>query len=191
MPRHSKIGERHGRLTVVAESGDGQTLQCFCDCGRPHTLNRDAWKKTRSCGCLRRDHAASLNTQHGMTGSPTYISWQGMIRRCTNPSAADYHRYGGRGITVCQRWRDFSAFLEDMGERPAGLTLDRIDNNRGYEPGNCRWSTVTEQNRNRRPRSACKRGHELIGGNVEGEGDGRRRCLACRRLRRAQYREAP
>lgn len=190
MQRHSKIGERYGRLTVVAESDDGQTLQCLCDCGHPHSLNRGAWRKTQSCGCLRRDHAASLNTQHGMTGSPTYNSWQSMIRRCTNPRAADYDRYGGRGITVCQRWRDFSAFLDDMGVRPPGHTLDRVDNDRGYEPSNCRWATTSEQNLNRRPRSTCKRGHELVGGNVYVDGDGRRRCLACRRLRRVQYRKA-
>ena len=72
-----------------------------------------------------------------------------MIRRCTNPNDATYQRYGAKGISVCERWRDFAAFLADMGERPSGRTLDRVDNHRNYEPGNCRWSTVAEQNANR------------------------------------------
>lgn len=82
--------------------------------------------------------------------SPTYYSWAAMVSRCTNPKRNNWHLYGGRGIAVCDRWREFAAFLADMGERPPGTSLDRIDPSKGYSKGNCRWATRTEQNRNRR-----------------------------------------
>lgn len=82
--------------------------------------------------------------------SPTYHSWASMVKRCTNPNATRWGHYGGRGITVCARWRTFANFLVDMGEKPPGLSIDRIDNGRGYEPGNCRWATHREQCRNKR-----------------------------------------
>lgn len=88
--------------------------------------------------------------KHGMIGTPTYRSWASMVTRCRNPNSTQYAYYGGRGITVCERWLDFRSFLEDMGERPAGTSIDRIDNSRNYEPGNCKWATRAEQNRNRR-----------------------------------------
>lgn len=85
-----------------------------------------------------------------MSRTSTYAVWRSMLARCMNPKAKDYPRYGGRGITVCERWRTFENFLADMGERPAGLTLEREDGSRGYEPRNCKWATPTEQARNRR-----------------------------------------
>ena len=86
-----------------------------------------------------------------MSYSPTYRSWRSMIRRCTDPGLKNFAAYGGRGVGVCERWRkSFSAFLEDVGERPAGKTLDRLDNDKNYEPGNCRWATRAEQDKNRR-----------------------------------------
>jgi hypothetical protein len=89
--------------------------------------------------------------EHGHYGSPTYLSWANMIQRCTNPKQKAYKYYGGRGIKVCKRWRDFRHFLADMGVRPEGMSLDRWPNKNGnYKPGNCRWATQTEQIANRR-----------------------------------------
>lgn len=88
--------------------------------------------------------------RHGYFGTPTYESWCAMKKRCLNPRHPAFARYAGRGISICDRWMAFENFLADMGERPAGTSLDRIDNSGGYEPGNCRWATRSEQNRNTR-----------------------------------------
>jgi hypothetical protein len=87
---------------------------------------------------------------HGQWGTPIHKVWSMMLQRCGNPKHNRFHRYGGRGITVCDRWRSFQNFFEDMGARPPGMTLDRRDNDRGYEPGNCRWATRKEQSKNQR-----------------------------------------
>lgn len=155
-------GDRFGRYTVVARApsrGECRGLWlCHCDCGTEKVVAANVLRNgnTRSCGCLRRESVCARNTKHGhKTGgryTPEYIAWSNIIARCTNPRMHAYPRYGGRGITVCDRWRrDFPTFLADMGAKPsARMQIDRIDNDRGYEPGNCRWATPSDNSRNRR-----------------------------------------
>jgi len=153
------VGHRFGRLVVteISRGDDGRLLaNAVCDCGG-RTLKRVKSlldKGAKSCGCLRSE--ARHQRTHGETlrknPSAEYNSWIGMKGRCNNPNHPRWNDYGGRGITVCSKWdEDFSAFLSDMGRRPsAHHTLDRIDNNKGYEPANCRWATKQEQSSNTR-----------------------------------------
>ena len=127
---------------------------CHCGTRFEAMVSNVVRRHTRSCGCEQ--HLGMSRPTHGHfigdKPSPTYKSWQAMIARCTNPKHPHYKHYGGRGIKICEAWlKSFPAFLADVGERPDGLTLDRKDNEGNYEPGNCRWATVLEQNRNRRP----------------------------------------
>jgi hypothetical protein len=154
-------GDRYGRLTVVRYFGivaTGKAYVCRCDCGTELVL-RSAYLRTgdtRSCGCLKRDDTVNRFTTHAMAGTRTHNSWRAMLERCRLPSHPQYHNYGGRGITVCERWREFANFLADMGERPDDLTLDRINVNGNYEPGNCRWADRATQGRNRRKANALR-----------------------------------
>jgi hypothetical protein len=153
-------GMRYGRLAVIGLSHRSARRQshwsCICDCGRQIVVRKDSLTGGRSlsCGCLRGERVSAATSTHHLTGSPEWWAWVHMNQRCFNPRNRSYPRYGGRGITVCERWRGkegFPAFLIDMGHRPSkSHSIDRINNDKGYCPQNCRWATIGEQNRNTR-----------------------------------------
>lgn len=146
------IGERYGRLTILSlhsMNGKRVHLLCACDCGRQTIAREDCLKSgnTRSCGCLQRE-SIKANTKHGMWLTRTYRIWAGMKSRCSESCTVKRHLYVDKGIRVCERWQQFENFLEDMGEAPDGLTLERLDGDKNYEPGNCVWATYKQQANN-------------------------------------------
>jgi hypothetical protein len=152
------VGQQFGRLTVInmvwKTEHNGTRMQvcrCVCSCGTKRRVDPRDLKigATVSCGCRMREAPIT----HNRCYSGTYNSWRAMIERCTNRRHSTYERYGARGIIVCERWRQFSSFLADMGDRPVGRSLDRYPDNAGnYEPGNCRWATPKQQAKNCKPR---------------------------------------
>lgn len=153
MTKPSIAGRRFERLVAIEPTekrlGRKVIWSCRCDCGNIKDVPIDALNagRVKSCGCLRKEQ----NTTHGMKGTPTYKAWKSMRQRCKNKNDPHYPDYGGRGITVCERWESFENFLADMGERPSDdLSIDRINNDGNYEPGNCRWTDRFTQARNRR-----------------------------------------
>jgi len=152
MPFRDLTGNRYGRLVVVEPirlSSTETKFVCKCDCGTVTTVWRQSLVQghTNSCGCLSRE----AHTKHGGSWRPEYKVWKALRRRCLCSTDKQYHDYGGRGIKVCQAWDDFSVFFNDVGPRPsAAHSIDRIDNEKGYEPGNVRWATHQQQNSNTR-----------------------------------------
>lgn len=152
-------GHVYGRLTVLhiaPKNGSATMWMCRCECGTEKAVAAGSMRNgvTRSCGCLHKESSAAngrLSTVHGMKNTPTYASWRAMRKRCGNKNDQAYDRYGGAGISVCESWqKSFAAFLADMGERPEGTSIDRINSLGNYEPNNCRWADRKTQNRNKK-----------------------------------------
>lgn len=156
-PLNVKQGDKYNRWTILKEveaKNNKRYFECQCECGKVKNVRFGLLRngQSKSCGCLISETQKRIRTTHGRYGTLEYKSWQSMKERCFNPNNKKWEDYGGRGIKVCDEWiNSFENFFNYMGERPKGTTLDRYPNNDGnYEPGNCRWATIEEQNRNKR-----------------------------------------
>lgn len=161
IPSSDISNQKFGKLTAIFRAknhtkGHHKYWKCKCDCGNEKVIraNHLISGLTLGCGCDRYEKVSDKNKKHGHSSgkkwSPIYVSWAAMIRRCSSPKSNRWHRYGGRGISVCEQWKTFQGFLNDMGKTwERGLSIDRIDNDGNYEPLNCKWSSPKEQANNR------------------------------------------
>lgn len=153
--KYDLVGIRFGRLTVDSFAGSikkNKHWNCICDCGGKTISSTHGLRTggTKSCGCYRAERRLEVIVTHGKSRTSIHRRWVNMINRCTNPDDPAYQHYGARGISVCDSWLTFENFYRDVGEIPKGMTLDRIDNEKGYEPSNIRWASAKDQMRNRR-----------------------------------------
>lgn len=165
-------GQRFGRLTAISNASRNgrRTMWLFaCDCGREIVMSSDSVTRglSKSCGCLKAEVTAARSVTHGESvdykRSREMRAWRHAKERCYNPNCERYPQYGGRGIGMCDEWKnDLSAFVRDMGRCPRGMSLDRIDPNKGYEPGNCRWATNHEQARTRTDNVLVRHGNRTM-----------------------------
>ena len=172
-----RTGQRYGRLVVIQRSGSDSanrnaTWLCRCDCGRASIASSGSLRtgRTKSCGCLKREAAAEAMRvhrwalKHGMSGTPEFHAWQGMIGRCDNPNNKDWMNYGGRGIKVSDEFHDFATWYAHIGPRPGpGYSQHRIDNDLGYMRGNLKWAVPSEQMSNRRSGWDARRANRARG----------------------------
>lgn len=162
--RRLKTMDKYGRWKTNGESKIINThryILCKCECGESRYVMLNMLKsgRSKSCGCFQKEIMSKIKKIHGLEGTPTYKSWRGLKYRCLNRNAQQFSRYGGRGIKVCDRWLDFKNFVEDMGIKPDGKTIGRIDNDGDYTPSNCRWETAEQQSNNK----SCNRIIEING----------------------------
>ena len=153
--RDDLTNQKFGRLTALKYDAGQKKWHCLCQCGRDLWVSPAHLKNglTQSCGCYQKDRARETQLKHGKAHTKVFYAWSHMKDRCLNPNNKHYASYGGRNITICDRWLDFNNFLTDMGEPvegPERISLDRIDNDGNYEPGNCRWANQKTQNNNKR-----------------------------------------